>query len=105
MSDFTLSPPILAAILCNAPPLVFQPPPLLIIIAQSLIHARINANKLVITAQPIRNLRTSNEQKGVLIAGVPYPLSPTPLLFPHYPLALSMPATKASGIFHFREPV
>ena len=36
MSDFTLSPPILAAILCNAPPLVFQPPPLLIIIAQSL---------------------------------------------------------------------
>ena len=35
MSDFTLSPPILAAILCNAPPLVFQPP-LLIIIAQSL---------------------------------------------------------------------
>ena len=38
MSDFTLSPPpFLAAILCNAPPLVFQPPPLLIIIAQSLI--------------------------------------------------------------------
>ena len=37
MSDFTLSPPILAAILCNAPPLVFQPP-LLIIIAQSLTH-------------------------------------------------------------------
>ena len=38
MSDFTLSPPILAgaAILCNAPPLVFQPPPLPIIIAQSL---------------------------------------------------------------------
>ena len=30
MSDFNLSPPILAAILCNAPPLVFQnplPPP------------------------------------------------------------------------------
>ena len=36
MSDFTLSPhPILAAILCYAPPLVFQPP-LLIIITQSL---------------------------------------------------------------------
>ena len=36
MSGFTLSPPpILAAILCNAPPLVFQPP-LPIIIAQSL---------------------------------------------------------------------
>ena len=31
MSDFTLSPPILAAVLCNAPP-----PPLQIIIAQSL---------------------------------------------------------------------
>ena len=27
MSDFTLSHPILAAILCNAPRLVFQPPP------------------------------------------------------------------------------
>ena len=27
MSDFTLSPPILAAILCNAPPLVLAPPP------------------------------------------------------------------------------
>ena len=27
MSDFTLSSRILAAILCNAPPLVFQPPP------------------------------------------------------------------------------
>ena len=36
MSDFTLSPPILAAILCNAPPLVFQSSPLLITIAQSL---------------------------------------------------------------------
>ena len=37
MSDFTLSPPTLAAILCNAPPppLIFQPP-LPIIIAQSL---------------------------------------------------------------------
>ena len=34
MSDFTLSPLILAAILCNAPPLVLgPPPPLLIIIA------------------------------------------------------------------------
>ena len=39
MTDFTLTPPILAAILCNALPLVFQPlppPPLLVIIAQSL---------------------------------------------------------------------
>ena len=36
MSDFTLKPPILAAILCNAPPSSFSAP-LLIIIAQSLI--------------------------------------------------------------------
>ena len=28
MSDFTLSPPILAAILCNAPPSSFSAPPL-----------------------------------------------------------------------------
>ena len=43
------------------------------------IHTRIHANKLLITAQPIRN-----EQKGVLIAGVPSPLSPieSPSLFP-----------------------
>ena len=27
MTDFTLTPPILAAILCNALPLVFQPLP------------------------------------------------------------------------------
>ena len=36
MSDFTLSPPILAAILCYAPPPSGFRPPLLIIIAQSL---------------------------------------------------------------------
>ena len=36
MSDFTLSPPILAAILCNAPPPSSFSAPLLIIIAQSL---------------------------------------------------------------------
>ena len=48
MSDFTLSPPILAAILCNAPPpLVFQPS-LLIIIAQSL---KIFARSIIL--QPI----------------------------------------------------
>ena len=40
MSDFTLSPPILAAILCNAPPSGFRVP-LLIIIAQSLIPVKI----------------------------------------------------------------
>ena len=64
----------------------------------TLIHARIHANKLLITALPIRNLRPQKWIKGVLIAGVPSPLSPTPLpfsLFP-YPLPLSMPATQAT---------
>ena len=39
-----------------------------------------------------------NEQKGALIAGVPYPLPPTPLLFslPPYPLPISTPATQAT---------
>ena len=39
-----------------------------------------------------------NEQKGVLIAGVPSPLSPTPLPFSlsPYPLPLSTPATQAT---------
>ena len=37
-----------------------------------------------------------DEQKEVLIAGVPYPLSPIPLLFPPYPLPLSpTPASRA----------
>ena len=51
----------------------------------SLIHASIQANRLLITAQPII---ADDEQKGVLIAGVSYPLSPIPLplsLLP-YPL-------------------
>ena len=38
----------------NSPP----PPPLHFSNGPSLIHARIHANKLLITAQPIRNLRT-----------------------------------------------
>ena len=38
----------------------------------------------------------SDEQKEVLIAGVPYPLSPIPLLFPPYPLILSTSASQAS---------
>ena len=42
-------------------------------------------NKLLITAQPVRN-----EQKGALIAGVPYPLSPIPLPFPF----LSIPSRR-----------
>ena len=37
----------------------------------------------------------SDEQKEVLIAGVPYPLSPIPLLFPPYPLPVSTPASRA----------
>ena len=61
---------------------------------------RIKANQLFITAQPIRNLRTPasadrNEQKGFLIAGVPYPLSPIPLPFSLPPYLLSTPATHA----------
>ena len=35
-----------------------SPPPLNFSNGPSLIHARIHANKLLITAQPIRNLRT-----------------------------------------------
>ena len=68
------------------------------------IHARIQANKLLITAQPIRNLRTpaSAEMKkrggGVLIAGVPYHLSPIPLSFSLPPYPLSTPATQARWI-------
>ena len=54
MSDFTLSPPILAAILCNAPPLVFQPP-LLIIIAQSLSLVYLCV-QFVFTAAPLHFL-------------------------------------------------
>ena len=61
----------------------------------TLIHTRIHANKWLITVQPIRNLRTpasaEMNKKGILIAGVPSPLSLTPLpfsLFP-YPLPLS----------------
>ena len=36
--------------------------------------------------------------QGALIAGVPYPLSPIPLLFslPPYPLPISTPATHAT---------
>ena len=37
----------------------------------------------------------SDEQKEVLIAGVPYPLSPIPLLFPPYLLPVSTPASRA----------
>ena len=66
----------------------------------TLIHARIHANKLLVTAQPIRNLRTpasAEMNKRVLIADVPSPLFPTPLplsLF-LYPLPLSTPASQA----------
>ena len=63
----------------------------------SLIHARIQADKLLITAQPIRNLRTpasTEMNKRVLIAGVPYPLSPISLPFSLPPYPLSMPGLK-----------
>ena len=43
----------------------------------------------------------SDEQKGVLIAGVPYPLSPIPLLFPPYPLPFSTPASQANMTYRF----
>ena len=52
----------------------------------TLMHARRHANKLFITVQPIRNLRTpasaEMNKRGFLIAGVPSPLSPIPLPFP-----------------------
>ena len=53
-------------------------------------------------ALPIRNLRTLRyEQKGVLIAGVPYPLSSIalPFLLPPNPLPLSKPATQSALAF------
>ena len=48
-------------------------------------------------AQPIMNLWMiasirRNEQKGVLIVGIPSPLSPIPLPFSLPPYPLSMPA-------------
>ena len=52
-------------------------------------------------AQPIMNLWMiasigRNEQKGVLIVGIPSPLSPIPLPFSLPPYPLSMPAMQAS---------
>ena len=63
----------------------------------TLIHARIHANKLLITAQPIRNLLTPASAE-ITIAGVPYPLSPIPIpfLLHPYPLPLSTPVTRAT---------
>ena len=63
----------------------------------TLIHARIHANKLLITAQPIRNLRTPasaemNKRGFLLQVSLPlYPPPPLPFsLFPYsYPLLLS----------------
>ena len=42
-----------------------------------------------------------DEQKGVLIAGVPYPFSPIPLLFPSYPLSFSTLASQANMNYRF----
>ena len=50
-------------------------------------------NKLLITTQPIRN-----EQKGALIAGVPYPISPLPFPFSLPPYPSATPATQATTI-------
>ena len=50
-------------------------------------------NKLLITTQPIRN-----EQKGALIAGVPYPISPLSFPFSLPPYPSSTPATQATTI-------
>ena len=52
-------------------------------------------------AQPIMNLWMiasirRNEQKGVLIVGIPSPLSPIPLPFSLPPYPLSTPATQAN---------
>ena len=67
----------------------------------TLIHARIHANKLLITAQPIRNLRTpasAEMNKRGSYSRRPFPSLPyTPPFFPFpYPLPLSTPATQAT---------
>ena len=64
----------------------------------SLIHARIQANKLLVMAQPTRNLRTPAStamNKGGSYRRRPLPSFPDPPLFPPYPLPLSMPALQA----------
>ena len=55
---------------------------------EQLVLVRVLANQKFADASVRRN-----EQKGVLIAGVPFPLSPIPLPFslPPYPLLLSTP--------------
>ena len=59
----------------------------------TLIHARIHANKLLITAQPIRNLRTpasAEMNKRGFLWQASLPLSPLPpSLFPFFPFSLS----------------
>ena len=56
----------------------------------TLIHARIHANKLLITAQPIRNLRTpasAEMNKRGFLWQASLPLSPLPpSLFPFFPI-------------------
>ena len=64
-------------------------------------HTRILTNKLLITAQPIRNLRTpasAEMNKRSSYSRRLYPFSPIPLPFslPPYPLPLSTPATLAT---------
>ena len=69
----------------------------------SLIHARIQAN-IKVTHYGSANLEFAdasvrrNEQKGVLVAGVAYPLSPISLLASLPPYPLSTPAMQAREI-------
>ena len=61
----------------------------------SLTNARQDTRQYKVTHQSLANQEF--EQKGVLIAGVLYPLSPVPLPFslPPYPLPLLTTATQA----------
>ena len=66
------------------------------------IHARIQANKLLITAQPIRNLRTpasaEMKKRGGSYSRRPLPSLPNPSSFSLPPYPLSTPATQARWI-------
>ena len=69
----------------------------------SLIHARIHANKLPITAQPIRNLRTQKWTEGGSYSRHPLRslLNPSPSRFFLPPYPLLTPATRATPYKHF----
>ena len=69
----------------------------------SLIHARIHTNKLPITAQLIRNLRTQKWTKGGSYSRHPLRslLNPSPSRFFLPPYPLLTPATRATPYKHF----